>query len=367
MKQSADIAKIPLAGRYGGLMHDETKLQEDLVCSYKGNTMKLIGLVDIGNEAFHLECLKKKALNRPLATECLQLVFLGYTGFRFPVAHFPTNGVKASELCIQLWRAISKLQDWGFVVDFIIQDGGEQNREFSHMHFSGGNMIPQLCKVPSLTNFNRFVIIVQDFSHIVKKVRNALLSSGLATGESKYTRSMVLSGKSLVWKQWIDAVKWDRENNSRPIHHRVSDSHLFPNNAEKMRNHLAEDMLDTTMLNLMTSYQAGLNDGTHLAAAVNLLEQTSILIAIFRDHRPFTSMKDDRLSQLKKMLTWLEDWEKDIESQKMATGEKRKLLPSWECREDLKSLLVGFPQVVAMHLQIQHRPGRKSFQPGAWC
>jgi hypothetical protein len=52
MNQSADAANIPPAGRRGGLMHDETKLQEDLVCIYKGSTMKLIGLVDTGEEAF---------------------------------------------------------------------------------------------------------------------------------------------------------------------------------------------------------------------------------------------------------------------------------------------------------------------------
>lgn len=43
--------------------------------------------------------------------------------------------------------------------------------------------------------------------------------------------------------------------NSRSIHYRVTDNHIFPNNSEKMRNHLAEDMLNGDMLHLMKCYQ----------------------------------------------------------------------------------------------------------------
>jgi hypothetical protein len=37
----------------------------------------------------------------------------------------------------------------------------------------------------------------------------------------------------IVWKQWEMAVEWDRNTNSRRIHHNVTESHLHPNIAEK--------------------------------------------------------------------------------------------------------------------------------------
>jgi hypothetical protein len=50
---------------------------------------------------------------------------------------FPTAGIKASELSIIIWKAIEKLSDWGFSVDYIMQDGGEENRNLMSMHFRG--------------------------------------------------------------------------------------------------------------------------------------------------------------------------------------------------------------------------------------
>jgi hypothetical protein len=52
-----------------------------------------IGWVDTGNEGDNLRILKEQNVTKKLATDVLQITFLGYTGFRFPVAHYPTDGV----------------------------------------------------------------------------------------------------------------------------------------------------------------------------------------------------------------------------------------------------------------------------------
>ena len=41
-------------------------------------------------------------------------------------------------------------------------------------------------------------------------------------------------------------------------------SHLHPNSSEKMRNHLAEEILDLNMLNLMQNYKQSLKNGNIL-------------------------------------------------------------------------------------------------------
>ncbi len=143
--------------------------------------MKLVGWVDMGDESFHLECIKNKEVKRKLATECLQIIFLGHTGFRFPIAHFSTEGVKASGLMIHIWDAVSKLQDWGFTVDCILQDGGDQNREFAKGLFPPGQMLTRRCLLTNVCNTQRQLVISQDFSHVGKKIRNGLMSSGIQT------------------------------------------------------------------------------------------------------------------------------------------------------------------------------------------
>ena len=51
-----------------------------------------------------------------LATHVLQWIYVSHSGFRFPFAHFATSEAQASELFCILWRALDKLEEWGFKV-----------------------------------------------------------------------------------------------------------------------------------------------------------------------------------------------------------------------------------------------------------
>jgi hypothetical protein len=54
MLNSAKQVNLPVSGYYGGILHDEAKIQEDLVIKVKGGTNELIGWVDTGNEGIGL-------------------------------------------------------------------------------------------------------------------------------------------------------------------------------------------------------------------------------------------------------------------------------------------------------------------------
>lgn len=69
------------------------------------------------------------------------------------------------------------LYDWGFYVDFIIQDGGQENRQFIKSNFSGDPLQHNYVS-PNLVDPSREVAHIQDFSHNIKKIRNSILSSG---------------------------------------------------------------------------------------------------------------------------------------------------------------------------------------------
>ena len=289
-----------------------------------------------------LFCLQ---VNRKLATEVLQVTFLGNSGFRFPLAHFATRPILPHELHIIIWEIVSKLQDWGFHVDGILQDGGKNNRSFMLVHFQGNPRMEQFVSV-NITNYSK-IVQSQDFSHCMKKLRNSILASGL---EGK--RKLMYNGEPIIWRQWTDAVHWDRNINSRLIHFRVTQEHLYPNSSQKMRNHLAEEMLNNEMLYLMKCYRDYLNNSTVLEPAITLLEKTSSLIEIFRDTRPITSPSDERLQNIKKIAKWFSDWEEQINyKEELSLSEKRNCLPTQECLDDLQALLIGFYKICEHRLE----------------
>jgi hypothetical protein len=54
-----------------------------------------------------------------LATHVLQFVFLGFTGFRFPLFHFPTEQASAPELYLLFWKIVNILSTFGFKIQYV--------------------------------------------------------------------------------------------------------------------------------------------------------------------------------------------------------------------------------------------------------
>ena len=85
------------------------------------------------------------------------------------------------------------------------------------------------------------------FQHNLKKVRNNIQKSNL----SEKPRCLRIRGKNIIWQQFKDAYKWDQSSCSLPIHENLTENHFELDSAAKMRNHLAEDVLNNKMLFLM--------------------------------------------------------------------------------------------------------------------
>lgn len=51
-----------------------------------------------------------------MATHVFQIVFLGDSGFHFPVAYFGTTEAVAGEIYIIMWEAVRRLLKHGFKV-----------------------------------------------------------------------------------------------------------------------------------------------------------------------------------------------------------------------------------------------------------
>ena len=95
----------------------------------------------------------------------------------------------------------------------------------------------------SVTDFDQFVIE----QHNIKKIRNNIEKSN----KSGKPRCLLIHGKEITWTQFKSAFNWDQKTFSLPLHEKLTMQHFDLNSAGKMRNRLAEDVLDTKMLFLM--------------------------------------------------------------------------------------------------------------------
>ena len=51
-----------------------------------------------------------------MASEILQVMFLGITGFHYHVAHYAVAGATASQISTTIWKCVDKLAEWEFEV-----------------------------------------------------------------------------------------------------------------------------------------------------------------------------------------------------------------------------------------------------------
>jgi hypothetical protein len=332
MRMQANHDGITKEGCYGGLVLDEMSIQEDIQISKRGGQRNVVGIPDLGIEGNKLQSTKHQ-----LANHVMQFIFHGLTGFRFLVAHYPTTQANAPQIYTMFWDVVQALEKWGFHVIYTSLDGASNNRSFINMHFPESNS--------NMAAFNPFcsvhpVIFLADPSHLFKKIRNNVLKSGTCQW---HTRLLMINGHEICWKTFIDAYEWDRQH-GLSIHHKLSHQHMYPNQADKMRNHLAEECLNADMLHLMRQYQKSLGVGSFAASRCDgpilLLEHTKSLIEFFHDTRPISDLDDDRLLQLSSSLNFFTQWENESSSRQ---------LMSPETREDLKILLRGF-QTLSQHV-----------------
>ena len=221
MRKEATRQNIPATGLRGGLVMDEMLIQDDIQVKKRGDEWELIGAVDMGSWCEALDIIDRGKKECKLATHVLQVIFQGFTGFRWPVAFFASSTAKAHELFINFWEAVDKVHDYGFEVDFVILDGASTNRAFMKMHLQG-KLGPE-CSFTTHDLFNpvKKVVIIQDIMHTIKKIRNGIASSELSNKSDGKGRCLMLDDNVIVWNHWEEAFKYNKEGGLR-IHNRLT-------------------------------------------------------------------------------------------------------------------------------------------------
>ena len=184
--------------------------------------------------------------------------------------------------------------------------------------------------------------------HTIKKIRNNISKSG----DGAFSKRRLKFKKNFIeWTHFKQAYLWDISTNPFPVHHKLTQEHMFLTSENKMRNHLAEDVLNSEMLHLIKLYKSSLGDaGTKVDATIELLQQTSVLIQNFKDSRPITDVSDERIKQNNDVLQWFIEWEKMIKDNSEIKNKEKHLI-SHQTREDIISSITGFEEMCIYKLK----------------
>ena len=335
----------------GYLLLDEMSIQQDLQIVKHGKKWSIVGAVDLGPIVNSLDELSESKRNMKLTTHCFQYMFVGFNGFRWPVAYFGSDNVNGHSIYLTFWPLVDQLSSFRFSVHGAIMDGSSNNRQFTRLIID-----PLSACVNKYSTVNPYkigctVALLQDCKHVFKKIRNSLLSSS-KTGK----RQICLDGVPIYWTYFQECYLYNVQREWRYFN-KLSRQHVYLTAQDKMRNHLATDVLGPQMLQLMLHYQHSLGaQGSKLTSLISLLEVTSYLVTFFMNTtKKIHSVSDPSINKLIEILHFFHNWEKQYTNYK----EQMKHLITKETRQDIDSCIYGFISLLtaAEKLKIALIPG----------
>ena len=254
----------------GYLLLDEMSIQEDLQIVKRGSKWSIIGAIDLGVVCNSLEELTEKKRSYKLASHCFQYMFVGFNGFRWPVAYYASDNVNGHCIWVTFHEVVGHLKTFDFNVHGAIIDGSSNNRQFMHIMVDPSTARMTKFTATNIYNLKAWYAMVQDCKHVFKKIRNSLLSS-TPTGK----REITLNGQKIYWTYFQEAYAFNSESEWKYFH-RLKREHIYISAQGKMRNHFATDTLGSNMLELFQKLQMSKGQSGYLYdSTIELLKHTS--------------------------------------------------------------------------------------------
>lgn len=159
-----------------------------------------------------------------------------YTNWKQPLSYFFVNSTfPAGQLKTVLEECVTKLSETGLIVDAIVSDMGSNFIKLT-------NNLGVTPENPEFYVGNKKIVYIFDTPHLIKATRNNLLKN-----------YFLYNGKKTSWtyiKQFYDNDK-TLPNRCAP---KLTDSHINPNNFQKMKVKLATQVLSHTVASGMNTY-----------------------------------------------------------------------------------------------------------------
>jgi hypothetical protein len=192
--------------------------------------MKCIEYNSVLDEIEGYEDLGRLGRTDKFGSHALVIMLRGlYSNWKFPLAYFLTgSGVKGNDLVIIINDCVKTILDIGLQPTSIVCDQGTQNRRmFSLLGGTEEN--------PSTIICDKKLYLIYDMPHLLKSVRNNLLSGNIKVGN-----------KIISFGDIQKTYEIDKKNTIRAMC-KITPTHLSPNPFQKMSCKLAVQLLSKSV------------------------------------------------------------------------------------------------------------------------
>ena len=87
----------------GFILFDEVAIQQDLQIIRRGRKWSIVGAIDLGSTVNSLDEISNEKNIFKMASHCFQYMFVGFSGFRWPVAYFGSDNVNGHSIYLTFW------------------------------------------------------------------------------------------------------------------------------------------------------------------------------------------------------------------------------------------------------------------------
>ncbi|XP_029823499.2 uncharacterized protein LOC115309382 [Ixodes scapularis] len=276
---------------HGGIVFDEMKLSEHVSVKSSG---ALEGFVDLGS--FTPGDQKTTTCDHGLV-----VMFQPFQGDWTQVlgTFASRSNVKAGTLSKILLEATLLAEQAGLFVDFVTCDGASWNRSMWKSFGIKASAKEICCKVRHPVDRRRSLHFLSDFPHLIKCIRNTVVSTGVQTPDGHVRIEHV-----------EEAWKCDKANVRLKVMPTITKAHLHPNPFERMKVNLAFKLFSEEVLKGLFFYKnrMGFRSITPTENFVRLMER---LIFVMTARIPSKALKPQksRAAFLADFLIYLNEWE----------------------------------------------------------
>ena len=138
------------------------------------------------------------------------------------LGYFGTRDVTAHQLMMQLWKAVTVLEDTcslHVIAAVSVSDGASSNRGFYRIHQTMDSSNTHFVyRTINLYARERYIWFFADAPHLMKTTRNCMYNS--ANGKSRYLWN---SGKDILWSH-ISRIAYDESNRDLKLITKITDN-----------------------------------------------------------------------------------------------------------------------------------------------
>ena len=262
------------------------------------------------------------------------------------------TGLKAHELSSCFLEALEWFEHYDFHTSLVICDGAATNMSFVARH------VKDVVKQPFCVNpfTRRMMYFIPDPVHILKSLRNALLSS-----RRDGVRNFMFAGMLITWDYIEEVFDRDCARSARGhvkfVPNLTSDA-IKLTNFSKMRVGLAMHVVHNERVPAeMRAHMQATSGPRREQKTHDFLVAVKTIFDVVLSSTKITSVKDVGFQQLRRGLSWFDSWEADHfehwQDDMTARAQAKRFLP-WQTWANLRMMVNGWCGAVRSFLR--HHP-----------